>query len=105
MAVAKIDRDPALLEVVHRNFGRWTVRGCGPTGAVIRAWRKLLKQPWPEVSARLTEQSEQGVRLRSITPLFGILTARERRRIAGAFRLPRVEAPRGVVGAPQVFSA
>jgi hypothetical protein len=85
MAVEKIERDNALLGIVHRNFQRWQQRDSGVPGGPIRAWRKLLRLSWPQIAARLTEQSPQGLRLRAMTPLFGVLSARERRRIAGAF--------------------
>jgi hypothetical protein len=88
MAAHKISVDIALLDIVHRNFERWQQRDSGVPGAPVRAWRKLLRLPWPEIAARLTEQSPQGLRLRAMTPLFGVLTARERRSIASAF-IPR----------------
>ena len=37
---------------------------------------------------RLTAQSKEGVESRSTAPLFGVLTARERRRILRVFQLP-----------------
>jgi hypothetical protein len=86
MAVEKIRRDPAQLEIVYRNFERWQERDRCVPGASLRAWRKLLRLPWPLIAARLTEQSPQGIELRRTVPLLGILTAWERRRIAAAFR-------------------
>ena len=88
MTVDKIDRDPALLDVVYRNFARWESRERIVTGRPIRIWRKVLAQPWPRIAERLTEQSRAGLELRTIAPLFGVLTARERRRIAKAFQRP-----------------
>jgi hypothetical protein len=87
MTVEKIDRDPALLDVVFRNFERWEARGRLAPGPSIRAWRRVLGLPWPQIAARLTEQSAAGVQLRSTAPVFGVLSARERRRIFEAFRL------------------
>jgi hypothetical protein len=88
MIVAKIEREPALLDAVYRNFDRWEARDREVPGSAIRAWRKVLKLPWPRIAERLTVQSGDGVTLRSTAPLFGLLTARERRRILGAFRQP-----------------
>jgi len=86
MTAAKIDRNPALLDVVHRNFERWQERERCVPGDAIRVWRKTLRLPWPEIAARLTEQSQQGLRLRATAPLFGVLTGPERRRIFAAFQ-------------------
>ncbi len=88
MMVQKIEREPALLEIVYRNFGRWEARDRLAPGPAIRAWRRVLKLPWPRIAERLTVQSKEGVELRSTAPLFGVLTARERRRILGAFQSP-----------------
>ena len=88
MIVAKIERDPALLETLYRNFERWEARDREVPGSAIRAWRRILKLPWPRIAERLTVQSTEGVELRSTAPLFGLLTARERRRILGAFSHP-----------------
>jgi hypothetical protein len=50
----------------------------------------VLKLPWPRIAERLTAQSKEGVELRSTAPLFGLLSARERRRIAAAFQTDRI---------------
>jgi hypothetical protein len=89
MAADKIERAPELLDVVHRNFERWELRERVTTGRSIRLWRKVLRLPWPRIAELLTEQSKAGLELRAITPLFGVLTARERRRISRAFQPSR----------------
>ena len=89
MAVDKIERNPGLLDIVYRNFERWELRERAATGRSIRLWRKVLGLPWPRIADLLTEQSPTGLELRSAAPLFGVLTARERRRIARAFQLSR----------------
>ena len=89
MAVDKIEREPGLLQVVYRNFERWELRERVVTGRPIRLWRKVLRLPWPRIAELLTEQSLNGLELRSVAPLFGVLTARERRRIARAFQPSR----------------
>lgn len=90
MIAAKIERDPALLETLYRNFERWETRDREVPGSAIRAWRRVLQHPWPRIAERLTVQSKEGVTLRSTAPLFGLLTARERRRIAAAFQAVRI---------------
>jgi len=89
MAVDKIEREPALLDVVYRNFERWESRNLAAPGCAVRAWRKVLRLPWPRIADLLTEQSLDGLQLRSAAPLFGVLTADERRRIARAFQRSR----------------
>ena len=87
MAARKIESRPALLEIAHRNLARWRERNGATPGDAIRAWRKVLRLSWPQVSALMTEQTEDGVRLRSTTPLLDVLTPRERKRIYDAFRM------------------
>jgi hypothetical protein len=86
ITAAKIDREPALLDVVRLNFERWEARERSVPGESIRAWRKALRLPWPQIAARLTEQSPQGLKLRTEAPLFGVLSGPERRRIFEAFQ-------------------
>jgi hypothetical protein len=86
MVAAKIDRNPDLLTIAHRNVSRWRERGSGAVGAAVRAWSKVLRQPWPRIAALLSEQSEEAVRLRSVTPFNGVLTPSERTRVFDAFR-------------------
>ena len=43
MIVAKINRDPGLLEIVHRNFERWQQPGRCASGHALRAWRKAFR--------------------------------------------------------------
>jgi hypothetical protein len=89
MAVDKIERERALLDVVYRNFERWESHEREVPGCAIRAWRRVLRLPWPRIAELLTEQSLDGLALRSAAPLFGVLTANERRRIARAFQPSR----------------
>lgn len=87
MVARKIETQPSLLARAHANLARWRERGSGASGAAIRAWSKVLRMPWPEIAALMTEQSENGLRLRSTTPFLGVLSSRERKRICDAFRL------------------
>ena len=88
-AALKIDCNPALLETARRTLERWRERGSGAAGSWKRAWGLVLDLPWPTVAARMTEQSERGVQLRQATPFMAVLTARERRKIYDAFRVPQ----------------
>lgn len=85
MAARKIDHEPPLLETVRDNLEQWCKRGGGQAGIWKRRWSAVLDQPWPAIAAMMTEQSERGVRLRQATPFLVVLSARERRRIYGAF--------------------
>jgi hypothetical protein len=87
MVARKIENHPELLERAHRTLARWRERVSGVPGAAIRAWSQALRLPWPEFATLMTEQSENGVRLRSMTPLLDVLTARERKRVYDAFRV------------------
>lgn len=87
MAALKIDGEPTLLGLVRGNVERWRERGSGTPGAWMRSWSAILDLPWPAIAARMTEQSERGVRLRQATPFMVVLSARERRRIYDAFRV------------------
>lgn len=81
----KIDRDPTLLEVPKRNLVRWRTRTDAPPDW-IGEWQALLKRPWPEIAALITELSERAARLRQSSPFPGVLTEAERERIYEAFR-------------------
>jgi hypothetical protein len=83
----KISHDPTLLKVAFRNLARWKARWKGGEApAWFREWEALLKQPWQQVAARITEPNERGARLRQSSPFAGVLTSDERRRIHEAFR-------------------
>ena len=82
----KIDRDPSLLEVAHRNLQHWAEQRQGKLPPALSEWQALLARPWPEVSALLCEQSERAIRLRQSTPFAGVLKPTERRRIHDAIR-------------------
>jgi hypothetical protein len=90
MVARKIDDKPRLLETAHQNLARWRKRDSGTSGVAIRAWCKALRLPWPELAALMTEQSGDGVRLRSTTPFLDVLTPREQKRVYDAFRVIEV---------------
>jgi len=82
----KIERDPRLLDIPHRNLARWAARAASKPPKWLREWRVLLQRPWSEIAAIMTEPSENGARLRQSTPFAGVLSASERARIYEAFR-------------------
>lgn len=82
----KIERDPALLEIARGNIERWSAQRNSDVPAWLNEWRELLKQPWQNVAAIITEPSENAARLRQSSPFAGILTNQERWRIYEAFR-------------------
>lgn len=82
----RISRDPALLEIALSNLRRWSAQRQGLLPAALAEWQPLLAQPWPQLAALLSEQSERAVRLRQSSPFAGILSPEERRRIREAIR-------------------
>jgi hypothetical protein len=82
----KIERDPALLGIARRNIERWSTRCKEDAPTWLEEWRNVLKQPWQQVAALITEPSEHAARLRQSSPFAGVLTNEERWRIYEAFR-------------------
>jgi hypothetical protein len=82
----RIDRDPRLLAKARTNLRRWRARFREKPELWWQEWNLLLRRPWSEVRATLSDNSEQATRLRQSSPFVGILTAPERRRIYDAFR-------------------
>lgn len=83
---AKIEREPKLLDVARNNLKRWRARRDGGAPAWYGEWCRILDRPWAEIAAVITEQSEDGVRLRQSSPFAGVLSETERRRVYNAFR-------------------
>jgi hypothetical protein len=82
----KIERDPKLLDVPRNNLQRWRARWDEQPPAWHEEWIGIMKRPWSEIAAIITEPSEEGARLRQSSPFAGVLTVAERRRIYEAFR-------------------
>lgn len=82
----KIQRDPGLLKVAHDNLERWRARWDDQPPAWHRQWSDIMKRPWREIAAIMTELSEEGARLRQSSPFAGVLSQVERQRIYEAFR-------------------
>ncbi len=82
----KIERDPTLLAIAHRNIERWNARWKERPPAWLKEWEEVLRQPWRQIAAVITEPSEHGARVRQSSPFAGILTNEERWRIYETFR-------------------
>ena len=82
----KIERDRKLLSIPRNNLKRWRARWEDEVPAWYEEWKAIVKRPWSEIAAIITEPSEEGARLRQSTPFAGVLTVAERRRIYEAFR-------------------
>jgi len=86
LAAQKIMRDPALLDQVRRTLEAWRVRYGKDTPRALDEWALILRRPWPQIAAFITDPGERATRLRQSTPFAGVLGARERARIYAAFR-------------------
>lgn len=74
----------SVIERARENVDRWLASGRFEYGAelVFIEWRRILAELTPgEVIRLITEQTDQGQRLRSSTPFTGILTNAERETI------------------------
>ena len=82
----KIGADAGLLEVARRNLTAWSARYGDSPPRALAEWRTILKRPWPEIAALITDPGESAARLRQSSPFAGVLTPSERRRVYEAFR-------------------
>ena len=86
LIAAKVERDRTLLAIPQRNLSRWRKRFAAQPARWWQEWTQLLRRPWPDIAATLTDRSESATRLRQSSPFVGILTPTERRRFHDAFR-------------------
>jgi hypothetical protein len=86
LAAAKIERDPRLLKQVEKTLEGWRAHYEGDVPPALEEWEDILKRPWPEISAVITDPGERATRLRQSSPVSTILSASERKRIYAAFR-------------------
>jgi hypothetical protein len=86
LIAAKIANDPALLIKPRQNLERWCERWGGDLPRWAVEWRRILKRPWSEVAALISEPSENAARMRQSSPFAGVLTAEQRKRVYEAFR-------------------
>ena len=85
--VKRIDADPTLIEVAHRNLQR-EERRRGRLSLASREWKEILTRPWSEVREILLDESDEGQRLRSSRPFAGVVTEEERLEIIRRFPPP-----------------
>jgi hypothetical protein len=75
----KIRRNPKLMRIARQNLQRWK-RKLRPWPSAFQEWEEILKGNSLEaVLEILTQESEEGQRLRQSDPFIGILTEKERR--------------------------
>lgn len=86
MAAQKIMLEPALLDAVRRTLDSWRERYGKDTPHALDEWAAILRRPWPQIAAFITDPGEQATRLRQSTPFAGVLGVGERKRIYAAFR-------------------
>ena len=86
LAAHKIMLDPALLVEVRGTLDTWRERYGKDTPRALEEWAAILRRPWPQIAAFITDPGEHATRLRQSTPFAGVLGARERKRIYAAFR-------------------
>ena len=86
LAAQKIMREPALLDGVRRTLDAWRARYGKEAPRALGEWAAILRLPWPQIAAFITDPGERATRLRQSTPFAGVLGARERERVYAAFR-------------------
>jgi hypothetical protein len=82
----KIQKNPQLLDIARRNIAAAEQRYGAATPGPLRDWKVILRRPWPEIAAVMTELSERSTALRQSSPFAGVLDRTERKRIYDAFR-------------------
>ena len=74
----KVRRQPALFGIAKQNLVRWK-KTQRPWPRPLREWEEIIdRHSMEEVLTILTEDSEEGQRLRQSSPFTGILTREER---------------------------
>lgn len=74
----KVRRDPALMRIPRGNLRRWRKK-LGDWPPALREWEKILRDnPLERVLEILTQDNDDGQRLRQSDPFVGILTEEER---------------------------
>jgi hypothetical protein len=82
----KIARNPDLLKVARDNLKRWRKRWGQQTPNWHTEWKVILKRPWREIAALITDSGALATRLRQSSPFAGVLSPTERKGIHDAFR-------------------
>lgn len=86
LIAGKLARNPELLGFARDNLKRWGKRWGRDRPVWHNEWQAILKRPWREVAALITDLSPLATRLRQSSPFAGVLTREERKRIHDAFR-------------------
>lgn len=86
LAAQKVERNPTLLKSVRRTLAAWRARYAAEVPRALDEWNAILRRPWPEIAAFITDPGERATRLRQSTPFAGVLSASERKRVYAAFR-------------------
>ena len=73
----KMEKDRSILETAKRKLRKWAERNDGVLEPCLEEWEEILEKPWKTIRPILTEDTEEGARLRQSTPFTGILTSRE----------------------------
>lgn len=76
---ADLPRHPQWLNIARANISRWSQQNQdAPTLLRCYAeWKELLDRPLAEIAATLTNETDEGQRLRQNSPFVGILTPRQ----------------------------
>ena len=82
----RIARNPELLGVARDNLKRWRKRWGRDTPDWHTEWQAILKRPWREIAALITDSGALATRLRQSSPFAGVLSPAERKGIYDAFR-------------------
>ena len=76
---AKVRRDPKLMRIPRENLRRWR-RKIRPWPPAFREWESIIdRHPTERILEILTQDNDEGQRLRQSDPFIGILTEAERR--------------------------
>jgi hypothetical protein len=76
--VKRIRRNPRLMRIPRANLQRWRKRNRGLAQAQ-REWEMILKRhPTERILEILTQENDEGQRLRQSDPFVGILSEKER---------------------------
>lgn len=75
----KVRRDPSLMRIPKTNLLRWKKK-IGHWPPALQEWDQIIRtNPLPRVLKILTQDNDDGQRLRQSDPFVGILTEKERR--------------------------
>lgn len=76
---AGLEEHPEWLELARANLNRWEARNADSPGLMrcYAEWRAILDRPVPEIRALLTQENDEGQRLRQNSPFVGVLSPAE----------------------------